>query len=120
MSPIDTLSFDWLGDTLFNIILFNAVLVGPASFATGHAMALAWRPWSRIVGYTALLSAGLRFFDYGLAGGELWSIGGFILGWVVQFGIAAFAFRLTRVRQMVRQYPWLYRRKGLLAWEERH
>jgi hypothetical protein len=38
----------------------------------------------------------------------------------VQLVIAAFACRLTRVRQMVRQYPWLYRRKGLLGWEERH
>jgi hypothetical protein len=50
----------------------------------------------------------------------LWSIGGFFLGWAVQFAIAAFAYRLTRVRQMVRQYPWLYQRKGLLGWEERH
>ena len=56
---------------------------------------------------------GLRFFDYALAGGELWSIGGFLLGWVVQFAIAAFAYRLTRVRQMVRQYPWLYRAQRL-------
>ena len=63
---------------------------------------------------------GLRFLDYALAGGELWSIGGFLLGWVVQFAIAAFAYRLTRARQMVRQYPWLYERKGLLGWEERH
>jgi len=38
----------------------------------------------------------------------------------VQFAIAAFAYRLTRVRQMVQQYPWLYERKGLLGWEERH
>ena len=30
------------------------------------------------------------------------------------------AYRLTQARQMVRQYPWLYRRKGLLGWEERH
>jgi hypothetical protein len=120
MSPLDTFSFDWLGDTLFNVVLFNCVLVGPASFASGHAVAIAWRRWNRIVFYTALLSAGLRFLDFALADGELWSVGGFVLGWVVQFTIAAFAFRLTRTRQMTRQYPWLYRRKGLLGWEERH
>ena len=74
----------------------------------------------QLVLYTALISMGLRFFDYALAGGELWSIGGFFLGWVVQFAIAAFAYRLTRARQMVRQYPWLYESKGLLGWEERH
>ena len=62
----------------------------------------------------------LRFLDYALGGGELWSIGGFLLGWAVQLAVAGFAYRLTHARQMVRQYPWLYRRKGLLGWEERH
>jgi len=38
----------------------------------------------------------------------------------VQLAIAGFAYRLTRVRQMLRQYPGLYQRKGLLGWEERH
>lgn len=120
MNGLDTFMFNWLGDTLFNVLLFNIVLVGPASFATGHGLAITWRPWSRFVLYTALLSAGLRFLDYALADGELWSIAGFLVGWAVQFAIAALAYRLTRSRQMVRQYPWLYRRKGLLGWEERH
>ena len=120
MSPLDTFVFDWFGDTLGMVLLFNLVLVGPASFASGQAVGSTWRPWRQLVLYTALLSAGLRFFDYGLADGELWSIGGFLLGWLVQFAIAAFAYRLTRVRQMLRQYPWLYQRKGLLGWEERH
>jgi hypothetical protein len=38
----------------------------------------------------------------------------------VQLAFSAFAYRLTRARQMARQYPWLYQRKGLLGWEERH
>jgi hypothetical protein len=64
-------------------------------------------------------AATLRFLDYALANGELWSPAGFVLGWTVQLSIAVFAFRLTRARQMVRQYPWLYRRKGLLGWDDR-
>ena len=120
MSPLDILSFDWLGDTVFNVILFNLVLVGPASFAAGHAVAITWRPWGQIVFYTALLSGLLRFLDYALDDGVLWSVGGFLLGWSVQLAVAAFAYRLTHVRLMLRQYPWLYRRKGLLGWEERH
>ncbi len=119
MSPLDTFMFDWLGNTLFVVLLFNIVLVGPASFASGQAVAATWRPLWQVLLYSALLSAGLRFFDYALANGELWSVGGFLLGWLVQFGIATFAYQLTRVRQMIRQYPWLYRRKGLLGWEER-
>ena len=120
MSDFDMLMSDWLGDTLGAVFLFNFVLAGPASFAAGHGMATTWRSWRRLMLYSALISMGLRFFDYALAGGELWSIGGFFLGWAVQFAIAAFAYRLTRVRQMVGQYPWLYQRKGLLGWEERH
>ena len=120
MSDFDMLMSDWLGDTLGIVLLFNFVLAGPASFATGHGMAITWRSWRQLVLYTALISMGLRFFDYALAGGELWSIGGFLLAWVVQFAIAGLAYRLTRARQIVRQYPWLYERKGLLGWEERH
>ena len=33
MSEIDGFSMIWLGDTLFNVVLFTLVLVGPASFA---------------------------------------------------------------------------------------
>jgi hypothetical protein len=120
MSDFDLLMSDWLGDTLGVVLLFNFVMAGPASFAAGHGVAITWRPWQQLVLHTALISMGLRFFDYALSGGELWSVGGFFLGWVVQFAIAAFAYRLTRTRQMVRQYPWLYERKGLLGWEERH
>ncbi|MFO1158166.1 MAG: hypothetical protein U1E60_04970 [Reyranellaceae bacterium] len=120
MSDFDVFMTDWLGNTLGMVLLFNVVLVGPASFAAGQGVAATWRPLWQLVLYSALLSMGLRFFDYALAGGELWSTGGFVLGWVAQLAIAAFAYRLTRAHQMVRQYPWLYERKGLLGWEERH
>jgi hypothetical protein len=120
MTPLETFMVEWFGDTLPAVLLFNIALVGPASFAAGHAVALTWRPWNRVVFYTGLLSAMLRFLDYALAEGELWSVGGFVLGWAVQLAVAAFAYQLTRTRLMVRQYPWLCRRKGLLGWEERH
>ena len=120
MSALDGFAYAWLGDTFDLVLLFNLALIGPASFAAGHAVALTWRPWPQIVLYSGLLSALLRFLDYALANGELWSGGGVLAGWIVQLGIAAFAFRLTRARQMTRQYPWLYQRKGLLGWEERH
>jgi hypothetical protein len=119
MSPIDQAFYEWFGDTLLPVAIFNILLIGPASFAAGHAVAITWRPWNRIVFYAALLSALLRFLDYALAGGQLWSLGGFLLGWAVQLAVAALAFRMARARLMVRQYPWLYRRKGLLGWEER-
>ena len=115
---LDGVAMEWLGDTVVLVLVFNLLVIGPASFAAGHAVALTWRPFPQVVFYTGLLSAVLRFLDYALVGGELWSPGGFAVGWAVQLAIAAFAFRLTQARQMVRQYPWLYRRKGLLGWEE--
>ncbi|SEN90876.1 hypothetical protein SAMN02990966_00499 [Rhodospirillales bacterium URHD0017] len=120
MSPLDTFLIAWFGDSLGIILLFNLVIVAPGAFAAGHAVAITWRPWGLIVFYSALLSLLARFLEYALAGGEMWSVGGFLLGWAVQLAAAAFAWRLTYSRQMVRQYPWLYRRKGLLGWEERH
>jgi len=80
MSDFDMLMSDWLGDTLGNVLLFNFVLFGPAAFATGQGVAITWRSLRQLVLYSALLSLGLRFFDYALAGGELWSIGGFFPG----------------------------------------
>jgi hypothetical protein len=39
MSPSTCFMFDWFGDTLAMVLLFNLVLVGPASFAPGRACA---------------------------------------------------------------------------------
>ena len=64
MSPVDAFMFEWFGDTLFNVLLFNLVVIGPASFAAGHAVATTWRHWGQMVFYTGLLSATLRFLDY--------------------------------------------------------
>ena len=120
MSPLDTFMFEWFGDTLAHVLLFNFVLVAPGAFASGHAVAITWRPWGQIVFYTALLSALLRFLDYALAERRT----------LVDRRLPARLGRATGGRglclavdpgaPMVRQYPWLYRRKGLLGWEERH
>ena len=57
MSPFDTFMFDWFGDTLFNVLLFNIVLVGPLLRSrAGRGEHLA--SWPQVVLYTALLSAG--------------------------------------------------------------
>ena len=49
MSDFDTLLFDWLGDTLTVVLVFNFMLAGPAAFATGNGLALTWRPWPQLV-----------------------------------------------------------------------
>ena len=59
MSDFDMLMSYWLGDTLGVVLLFNFVLVGPASFAAGQGVAITWRSLRQLVLYTALLSMGL-------------------------------------------------------------
>ena len=120
MNPFDIFMIGWFGDTLGAVLLFNLVVVAPLAFTAGQAVGITWRPWWQVVFYAALLSCLLRFLDDALDDGDLLSVGGFLLGWAVQLAVAAFAYRLTRSRLMVRQYPWLYRRKGLLGWDERH
>ena len=58
MSDFDLFMSDWLGDTLGVVLLFNFVLVGPASFAAGQGVAITWRPLRQLVLYTALISTG--------------------------------------------------------------
>src|SRR5260221_74365 len=96
MNPIDTFTVDWLGDTLFNVLLFNLVLVAPASFAMGHAMAIVWRPWHRVIFYSGLLSAGWRYLDYPLARGGGWARARLLLAWPGEMAMSGASYRTTR------------------------
>lgn len=93
----------------------TVLLTGAAAFMTGQAIANTWRPYWQVLGYSALLGAVARFLIYGLYNGALWSLSGYLIGTGVLMLIGTFAFRLTRARRMVRQYPWLYRRTGLFS-----
>jgi hypothetical protein len=62
------------------------------------------------------IAAAVRFFHYALFEEPLLSIPSFVVDFAVTLLAAGFGYRLTRARQMVRQYGWLYRRTGLLRW----
>ena len=96
----------------------TAVLTGFAAYMTGQAIASTWRPYRQVLLYCALLGAVARFLIYALFQGDLWSLSGYLIGTALLMLIGTFAFRLTRARKMVRQYPWLYRRTGLFSWRE--
>ena len=95
----------------------TGLLTGAAAFMTGQAIADTWRSYWQVLVYCALLGAGARFLIYGLFNGALWSSSGYLIGTAVLMLIGTFAFRLTRARRMVLQYPWLYRRTGLFTWQ---
>jgi hypothetical protein len=98
----------------------TVLLTGFTAFMTGQAVANTWKPYWQVPAYCAMLGCVARFLIYGLFDGELWSLSGYIAGTAVLILIGTFAFRVTRARKMVCQYPWIFRRSGLFGWAPRH
>lgn len=107
------------GATLPVSIGITLILAGSCAIMTGRALALNWRPDWQIILYCLLLAIADRFLIFALFEGDLVSLTGYAVDFAVLLLIAAAAFRLTRARQMVRQYPWAYERAGLAGWRER-
>jgi len=95
------------------------VLFGGVSILTGQGLARGWKSVWYILPYGFLLACADRFLTYALFDGVLLNLPGFVVQWVWIVAIGSFAHRLTFVRKMVNQYPWLYERDGLLGWRER-
>ncbi|ACY17876.1 DUF6867 family protein [Haliangium ochraceum] len=107
-----------LGTSLAVSIGVTLLLAGAAAFATGQALAGRWRSMWQMVLYGGLLGAGDRFVIYALFDGELLSPSGYLIDTAVLVTIGLVSYRLTRARQMVQQYPWLYEAAGPLSWRE--
>ena len=94
------------------------VLFGGAGYMTGQAISITWRPLYQVVLYSLLLGAADRFMVFALFDGELTSMSGYLVDTATILTIALLAFRITRVKRMVSQYPWLYQRTSLFSWTE--
>ena len=92
------------------------ILFGGAAYMTGQAISATWRPLYQVVIYAMLLGAANRFMVYALFEGDLLSLSGYLVDTATILAIALLAFRVTRVKRMVSQYPWLYRRTSLFTW----
>ncbi len=97
----------------------TVLIMGGAGYLTGEALARTWRPLWQLILYCLLLAGADRFLTFALFQGDLLSLTGFIIDAAVITGIALLAYRLTRTRRMVAQYPWLHERRGLFSWRER-
>ena len=95
----------------------TVLLCGFAAFATGRALAGTWRPMWWTVPYCLLLGVLGRFLQWSLFGGTLLSPAAYAVDAMVLTAIGLFAYRVTQAGRMVRQYPWLYARAGLLSWK---
>ena len=100
-------------------LVMTVIFGGAAAFMTGRAVALIWRPFWQAVAYMLLLGLALRFLHYALFQAELLSLHYYLTDTLVLLLFTAAGYRLTRVRQMVTQYDWLYERSGLFGWRER-
>lgn len=98
----------------------TVILLGFAALMTGQALAGTWRPYWHAIPYSLLLAFGDRFLIWGLFNGDGTSVSGYLVDWVYLLVVATAAYRATRARQMVRQYPWLYERAGIFSWREKH
>ena len=116
-----------------SVLALTIVMFGGGGFLMGQALAETWRPWWQIFPYGALLAVGNQFLGFALFQGPFFvdslvsknsdPLGVAVLQYLFEAAViilfSLLAFRLTRVRKMVSQYPWLYERQGLFAWREK-
>lgn len=100
-------------------VFATLVLGGSASWATGRAVALTWKPLWQLAFYMALMTLAVRFIHYALFHEAFLSAPNVAVDYAVLSLIGWFGFRQTRSRQMQAQYPWLYTRSGLISWQRR-
>jgi ABC-type uncharacterized transport system permease subunit len=101
-----------LGTSIGVFLGLTVVIIGFAAWMTGQALAQTWKPFWHAVVYCVLLGFADRFLTFGLFHGELLSLSGYIIDTGVLIAIAMVSFRYNRVRALVKQYPWIYRRSG--------
>jgi hypothetical protein len=128
------MGIEWLlGTTVPVFIGASVILAGGTAFMMGQAIAQAWHPWWHNILYGALLALASQFLTYALFDGSFivaslvsseappfdTGLSGYVMNVIVLVLVSLFAFRVTRARLMVKQYPWLYERVGLFRWRDR-
>jgi hypothetical protein len=106
-------------DNPWIFLIMTVVIGGGAAFLAGRALARKWRPVWMAVAYMVPLGLALRFFHFALFHGKLLSLHYFLTDTLILILMALLGYRLTRTRQMVRQYGWLYERSGPLSWRDK-
>lgn len=108
-----------IGTSVTVFVTLTLVLFGLAAFRAGQAVAEAWRPARDALLAAAGLAAADRFLAAALFKSPPLAVGPAVIAWIYLSAVALFAWRATLARKMVRQYPWLYARVGLLGWRRK-
>jgi hypothetical protein len=106
-------------DTVPIFLIMTVVIGGGLAYLAGRSLAGSWRPLWMALAYMIPLGMALRFFHFALFDGDLLSLHFFIVDTLVLIAGALLGYRLTRARQMVNQYPWLYQPAGPFGWKQR-
>jgi hypothetical protein len=106
-------------ESFLQIVLVTGVIGGGAAWLAGRAIAITWRPYGHVLGYMILLGGAVRFAHFALFEATLLSLPSYLVDTVYLILVGSASWRITRVSQMVSQYPWLYERSGLWAWRPR-
>ncbi len=104
---------------LWIFLLITVLIGGAAAHAAGSAIASTWRPTWQVFTSAFLLTCAVRFLHYALFQEPLLSLRNFIVDYIVVATACAWGFRMTRVRQMIEQYPWAYERAGFFWWRRK-
>lgn len=108
------------GETSPYAALFVTVgLGGWAAWMAGRACARTWRSLATLVFYLALVALATRFIHFSLFGTVLVSVKFFAFDFIVVEALGLAGYRVTRTRQMARQYGWRYVATGPLGWRLR-
>ncbi len=110
----------WLYDGRVGVFILLDLIIGAgAAYMSGRALALKWRALWQVFIYMFLLAWGVRFLHFALYGEVFLSLKNLLVDYLVMLFFALLGYRLTRVKQMVTQYYWLYERAGPFAWRKK-
>lgn len=108
-----------LGTSVPVFATLTVALFGLAAFRAGQAVAESWHP-ARDALFAAIgLAVADRFLAAALFKSPPLAVGPAVIAWIYLSAVALVAWRATLARKMVRQYPWLYARAGLLGWRRK-
>ena len=106
-------------DSFAVFLLVTVVLGGGAAALAGRAIAVTWRSWWQVLGYTLILGGAVRFFHFALFDGTLLSVHYYAADSAICLTLGFIGFRAARASQMVAQYRWINAPDGPLRWRRK-
>jgi hypothetical protein len=102
--------------SIWDFLVLTLAFGGGAAYMTGRGLAMKWRPVGLAIIAIIPLTLGLRFLHFALFGANLTSLHYLTTDFLILLAACLLGYRLTMVKKMVNQYPWLYEQSGPLAW----